>query len=153
MGFLLPLNQCSYIRAIKNTDIPLHADTQHRAVLRQYIQGDGGKFLGNFKRHFVPQISSESLKQGKKTNICNQGDFDSGCKRANFCRRQISGSAHGYSETRSRSNVRKKHTYTKGHKYNTFFPFFFLFFFSFFFLVPPPPPPPPPIPASYDHFG
>ena len=45
-------------------DILLHADTQHRAVLRQNIQGDSRKFLGNFKRHFVPQISSESLKLG-----------------------------------------------------------------------------------------
>ena len=30
-----------------------------------YIQGDGRTFLGHFKRHFGPQISSESLKQGR----------------------------------------------------------------------------------------
>ena len=28
------------------------------------IQGDGRKFLGHFKRHFMSQIPSESSKQG-----------------------------------------------------------------------------------------
>ena len=35
-----------------------------------------------------------------------------------FCRHQHSGSVHGYSETRSRSNVRKEHTHTERHKYH-----------------------------------
>ena len=34
-----------------------------------------------------------------------------------FCRHQHSGSVHGFSETRSRSNVWKEHTHTEGHKW------------------------------------
>ena len=35
-----------------------------------------------------------------------------------FCRHQHSGNVHGYSESRTRLNIWKKHTHTDGHKYD-----------------------------------
>ena len=80
----------------------------------------GRKFLGHFIRHFGPQISPKSFKQG---HISSSDWFslwmgESSVHDRLFCRHQHSGSVHGYSETRSRSNVWKEHTHTEWHKYD-----------------------------------
>ena len=89
------------------------------------IQGDGRKFLGHFIRHFGPQISSESLRQGHiRSSEWSQHlqqkwliQSVNGWVDQLLYWHQHSGSVHGYSEIRSRSNVWKEHTHTEGHIY------------------------------------
>ena len=88
-------------------------------VCRANIQGDGRKFLGHFRRHCGSHISSESFKQGHDSYLVNEANISSEFVNVGvlnallllFCRHQHSGSVHGYSETRSRSNNYLKGAY------------------------------------------
>ena len=85
------------------------------------IQGDSRKFLGHFKCHFGPQISSESNRSSKWSQHLQQKwliQSVNGWVDQLFYWHQHSGSMQGYSEIRSRSNVWKEHTHIEGHIYD-----------------------------------
>ena len=93
---------------------------------RPNIQGDGRQILGHFlnailghkyyqnhSNRVTPSEWSQHLQQKWLITVCKWVSPQYTIRRL-FCRRQHSGSVHGYSETRSRSNVWKEHT----HKYD-----------------------------------
>ena len=69
---IVPLDLPGAISILAYISVSSHATLRSQKSIKKKkkkkkggnIQGDGRKSLGQFKHHFGPQVSSESLKQG-----------------------------------------------------------------------------------------